>query len=264
MTLALEAATTKPLFVRAKDGTFAPDPIVRGPFDGMQGGTAAALMCSQIEAAAAMEGWGFVASITTHFLRPVPVEPLAVVVEPLRRGKRVNIVDAHLSSAKGPCALARATLIGHLFNEATPMPPPEPRDPTQLPSRNRAAPHGQPWLMDAMEARGGEDGTAWFRLLRPVVSDAGPMSTVLPAADWAHGVAPPLGATQPRLAAIPNPDVAVHLFRAPAGAWIALEAASAWSKEGIGVGWAALSDSQGLIGRVAMSVAVSLFGASAL
>jgi hypothetical protein len=256
MTALLEVA--KPLFARNADGAFIPDPTVRGPFEGMQGGTAAALMCAEVEAAAAREGWGFVASFTTHFLRPVPVEPLAVSVEPLRRGKRVNVVDAQLSSPKGLCAVARATLIGEIFDEATPVPSREATDPTLLPLRNRKAPHGQPWLMDAMEARGGEGGAAWFRLLRPIAPNAGPMTAVLPAADWAHGVAPPLGADRAGLAAIPNPDVTVHLFRAPEGPWIGLEAASAWSKHGLGAGWAMLRDAHGLIGRVAMSVAVSM------
>jgi len=251
---------TEPLF-KNDAGRWHPDPIVRGPFEGMQGGAAAALMCAEVEAAAAAESWGFVASCTTHFLRPVPVESLAVTIEPLRRGKRVNIIDAHLTSSKGLCAIARATLIAPAFNEATPTPPAAPADPEQLPQRRRAAPHGGPWLMDAMEVRGVDGETSWFRLLRPVVSNAGPMSAVLPAADWAHGIAPPLGAGGPRLAAIPNPEVTVHLFRPPMGVWIGLDAASAWSKQGIGTGWAALRDTHGLVGRVAMSVAVTMFDA---
>ncbi len=249
---------TEPLFTRNANGSWSPDPIVRGPFEGMQGGTAAALMCAEIETVAAAEGWGFVAAFTAHFLRPVPVEALTIGIEPLRRGKRVNIIDAHLATPKGLCAVARATVIAPVFNEGTPVPPAAPQDPTALPLRSRKAPHGKPWLMDAMQVRGIEDGTSWFRLLRPIAAHRGPMSAVLPAADWAHGIAPPQGADRPRLAAIPNPEVTVHLFRAPIGGWIGLDASSAWSKEGVGAGWAALHDVQGLIGRVAMSVAVTM------
>lgn len=227
----------------------------------MQGGAAAALMCSQIEAKAEVEAWGFVSSLTTHFLKPVPLEDLTVAVEPLRRGKRVSVIDAFVSSSKGLCAVARATLITEAFNAATPVAPPDETDPAALPFRIRTAPHGGAWMMDAMEVRGATTGTVWFRLLRPVTAQGGVMANVLPAADWAHGIWPPLGAGQPRLAAIPNPDVTVHLFRAPVGAWIGVDAASAWSKEGFGAGWAALQDVQGMIGRVAMSVAVTLFDA---
>ena len=246
------------LFQKNAAGAWLSDPIVRGPFDGMQGGAAAALMCAQIEAVAASESWGFVSAVTTHFLRPVPIEPLTVVIEPLRRGKRVSIVDAQLSSSRGLCAVARATLIAESSDEATPVPPRQPFDPLTLPLRPRAAPHGGPWMMDAMEVRGADNGIAWFRLHQPIVDGAGAMSTVLPAADWAHGIWPPLGAETRGLAAIPNPDVTVHLLRAAEGEWIGVDAASAWSKQGVGVGWAALYDAQGLIGRVAMSVAVSM------
>jgi hypothetical protein len=246
------------LFEKNAEGAWLPNPIVRGPFDGMQGGAAAALMCAQIEAIAASETWGFVSAVTTHFLRPVPLEPLTVLVGPLRRGKRVGIVDAQLSSSKGLCAVARATLIAELFDEATPVPPRRPFDPLTLPRRPRAAPHGGLWMMDAMEVHSANDGIAWFRLQQPIVDGAGTMSAVLPAADWAHGIWPPLGAETRGMAAIPNPDLTVHLFRAPEGEWIGVDAASAWSKQGIGVGWAAVHDAQGLIGRVAMSVAVAM------
>jgi hypothetical protein len=249
------------LFTKAADGSWLPDPFTRGPFEGMQGGAAAALMCAEIERAAAQEAWGLVAAFTAHFLRPVPLERLSVAIEPLRRGKRVNIIDAQLSSPKGVCAIARATLIGEAFVDATPTPPPDAGDPSILPLRTRAAHHGGPWLMDAMEVRGLERGMSWFRLKRPVAGDSGRMTAVLPAADWAHGIWPPMGADRSGLAMIPNPEVSVHLFRAPVGEWIGVDAASAWSKQGIGAGWAALRDVEGLIGRVAMSVAVSMIGA---
>lgn len=250
-----------PLFDKTAAGTWLPDPMVRGPFEGMQGGAVAALMCAEIEAAAAAEAWGFVASFTAHFLKPVPLEALTVGIEPLRRGKRVNIIDAHLVASKGLCAIGRATLIAEALNEKTPIPPSERSDPSELPLRTRKAPHGRLWLMDAMEVRGVEHGPSWFRLTRPVARNCGPMSAVLPAADWAHGIWPPLGADRPGLAAIPNPDVTVHLFRAPVGEWIGIDSASAWSAQGVGTGWAALRDIEGLIGRVAMSVAVSMLEA---
>lgn len=248
---------TQPIFTREPSGAWSPDPVARGPFEGMQGGAAAALMCSQVEA----EGWGFVSSFTTHFLKPVPLENLTVTVEPLRRGKRVSVVDAFLSSSKGLCAAGRATLIAGAFNAATPIPPPLRSDPEALPLRLRDAPHGGAWMMDAMEVRGASVGMVWFRPLRPVLERGGAMTSVLPASDWAHGIWPPLGADHPRLAAIPNPDLTVHLFRPPEGAWLGVDAASAWSKDGVGMGWGALYDVQGRIGQIAMSVAVTMLAA---
>lgn len=247
-----------PIFRYTGGGAWLPDHAARGPFDGIQGGAVAALMCSRAEAMADAEQLGFVAAFSAHFLRPTPLEPLSVSCEPLRRGRRVNVVDVRLSAASGLCAVARATTISASPNAALPTPARSPSNAAGYPLTRRTAPHGGAWLMDEMEVRTSDAGRVWFRLRRPITRDAGPMSRVLPAADWAHGLGPPLGAGEKPLAAIPNPDVSVRLFRAPRGPWIGVDAASAWSLDGVGAGWAMLSDEDGLIGQVAMSIAVTL------
>lgn len=247
-----------PVFTRMSPNIWRPHPIARGPFDGMQGGAAAALMCAGIEALAAADGLGFVASFAANFLKPVALDDLMVDCEPLRIGRRVSVVDARLSTAGGLCAVARATLIAGVFNEAIPEPPRARVDPTSFAPIARAAPHGGPWFMDAMEVRAGHDGRQWFRLRRAVIEGQGPMARTLPAADWAHGLGEPLGAVGKPAATIPNPDLSVHLLRPPVGDWIGLQPASGWSKAGVGAGWAALYDTEGRIGQVAMSIAVSL------
>lgn len=245
------------LFSPTDTGTWCPDPITRGPFDGMQGGVAAGLMCAEVEAFARQGGLGFVSAFTAHFFKPTPIADLAVATAMLRQGRRVSVVDATLSGPSGLCAVARATLIQPISDDRLPIPPDRPRDPTTLSQVDRAAPHGGPWFMDAMEVRAGE-GESWFRQRQPLRPDQGPMTAVLPAADWTHGLRPPLGATTRPPAAIPNPDLTVHLFRPPVGDWIGLEAASAWSHTSIGAGWSPLYDVRGPIGQVAMSVAISL------
>jgi hypothetical protein len=247
-----------PIFARGIDGAWLVDPIAQGPFEGMQGGAAAALMCAAIEAQAAAERMGLVASVTTHFLSAVPLAPLNVTTELLKRGRSVSMVDARLTSGGKLLAVQRVTLICPKSQPALPVPPAGSANPERLEPQSRAAAHGRPWMMDAMDARSGDDGMAWFRLKRPIVVPAGAMASILPAADWAHGISPPLGAALRPPVAIPNPDLTVHLFRRPLGAWIGLEHASAWSRDGIGTGWAALHDAEGLVGRVAMSVAVTL------
>jgi hypothetical protein len=249
---------TTPVFSSLSSGTWLPDPIVRGPFDGMQGGAAAALMCSQVEALAQAESLGFVSAFTAHFLRAVPLEELMVRIEPLRQGRRVSIIDTQLSTGSGKvCAVGRATLIAITPNAILPIPMSQKFEPDSFPLQSRAAPHGEPWLMDAMETRIDRNGMAWFRLKRQIANGQGAMTGVLPAADWAHGILPPMGADQWPAASIPNPDVTVHLFRAPCSAWIGLAPASAWSRTGVGVGWAALYGEEGIIGQVAMSIAVT-------
>jgi hypothetical protein len=241
------------VFTHGLDGSWLPTELARGPFGGIQGGATAALMCTAIESAAE----GFVSSVTTHFLRPVPVAPLRVAAAPLRQGRRVSVFDATLSGPEGVVAVQRATAVRPQDEAALPTPPAEPAIPEEFPVKKlRDAPAVQPWLMDVMEMRVDPAGVMWFRATSSIVS-GGPMSCVLPFADWAHGILPPLGAREHTHFAIPNADVTVHLFRAPIGPWIGLEPTIALSRQSIGAGWGALRDIHGLIGRVAMSVAVS-------
>lgn len=241
-----------PVFTLDADGAWSPAADARGPFEGLQGGGVAALMAQAVAAAAD----GFVASVTTHFLKPAPLAPLRVAVRPLRTGRRVSVVDAEVSSAQGLVAVQRATVITELPDAGLPTPPCSPADPERLPRERRAASHGGSWMMDTLDVRV-TDGAAWFRQERPLFAHPSPLGRVLVAADWAHGLFAPLGTDARPPAAIPNTDLSVNLFRLPRGAWIGVEAQTAWSRTGVGAGWAALRDADGLIGRVAMSVAVT-------
>jgi hypothetical protein len=245
-------ATT--IFEQGPPGVWTPNALARGPFEGIQGGALAGLMCAAICDACD----GFVASVTTHFLRAAPLASLVVEVKPLRCGRRVGVIDAVLSGPSGVLAVQRATLIRPENGGGLPVPPRRPVDPEGFPRQCRTAPHGQPWLMDAMDLRLSATGVAWLRLNVPIVESDKPVTRVLAAADWAHGLSAPMGAeSRPEGVAIPNPDLTVHLIRQPTGDWIGVEPASAWSGAAIGAGWGALYDTEGLIGRVAMSIAVS-------
>jgi hypothetical protein len=180
---------------------------------------------------------------------------LAVVTE----GGRVSIVDNTLwpENEEQPCATVRVTLSreravavpGFVDEES------DAADPTRLPLRRAAAAHGRPWFMDAMEARLGE-GTAWFRLKRPVIANAGPLSSVLGPADWTHGIARPLQ----NVVADPNPNLTVQLFRQPRGKWVGIRAQTRWRPAGgLGIGSGALLDEHGEIGCVSMSVVLVPF-----
>lgn len=241
-----------PVFALDPDGAWSPSVFARGPFEGLQGGGVAAVMATAIEA----QVQGFVASLTTHFLKPVPLAQLRVTVRPLRTGRRVSVMEAELSASGGLVAVQRATVISELAVPDLPTPAPSRADPMALPRERRAAVHGGPWMMDTLDARF-DGGTAWFRHERPLFGRPSDLARVLVAADWAHGLVAPLGADVRPPAAIPNTDLSVHLIRAPRGAWIGVEAATAWSKAAIGAGWAALRDEEGLIGRAAMSIAVT-------
>lgn len=244
------------LFEPAGPGVWRPNPLTRGPYAGIHGGASAALVCAQVEALAEAEGLGFAASVTTHFLGPIPLVDLTVTTSVIRRGRRVSIVDAQLAAKGAVVAVQRVSLIADLALDL-PTPPEQRVDPSAY--APRAWPPSQDGLrmMDAMESRQGPGSTVWFRLREALVDASAPTAHVLPAADWAHGLGTPIGALTRPPVAIPNVDLTVHLFQRPRGDWIGVDHATAWSGGGIGAGWGALHDSSGLIGRVAMAVAVS-------
>ena len=236
-----------------------PLPMAAGPFAGLQGGAVAGLLTAEIEALAAARQWGMAVSAAVWFLRPTPMGPLRTKVTALREGGRVNVVDNTLwpEGEEEACATVRVTLIRPRAVEAPGLAidPPHPIDPTLYPQRQRAAPHGGPWFMDAMEAREGPNAT-WFRLTTEVVEGAGPLSLVLGPADWAHGIGRPLH----NVLADPNPNLTVHLYRPPHGAWIGVQSKAWWDPAaGVGVGSGALLDTEGVIGSVSMGVALVPF-----
>lgn len=247
------------IFVAEGEGRWQPTPFAAGPFAGLQGGAVAGLLTGEIEAAAAERGWGAAVSAAAWFLRPVPLAPLRTEINVLRQGGRVSVVDNTLwaDGAEEPCATARVTLM----REREVMLPSYQcedalrADPTVYPQASRQAPHGGPWFMDAMEARPGAD-VAWFRMKEPIVEGAGPLTAVLGPADWTHGISRPVH----NALADPNPNLTVHLVRAPRGPWIGIRPVTHWDPaRGIGIGRGALLDSWGEIGAVSMAVALTPF-----
>jgi hypothetical protein len=144
-------------------------------------------------------------------------------------------------------------------SEAPPLPQQrsEAADPTCFPARKVASFHGRPWMMDAMEARAG-DGIAWFRQTVPMIAaaPAHTLSSVVGAADWAHGIARPLQ----NVLADPNPNLTVHLLRPRQGDWVGIRAHASWdTQRGLGIGGGAVLDVHGEIGSVSMAVALVPF-----
>lgn len=244
---------SSPIFTY-RDGTWIPDPVARGPFEGIHGGAVASLMCAAVEKEA--EPTGFVASASTHFLRPVPLEPLTLEVHWLRQGRRVGTADVTLSNSSRELAVQRVTVIQKVEQPELQVPSSHTADPESGSLEQSDAPHGQAWLMDVMERRTVADGTVWFKMRRPIVELQGPLSSIIPVADWAHGIGAIRGVVVRPPGAIPNADLSVHLLRPPKGNWIGLHAESAWSTWSTGVGCGAIYDVEGLIGRVVMAVVV--------
>jgi hypothetical protein len=236
------------------DSPWLPSDLARGPFAGLQGGAIAGLLTAEVERVTAKEGLGNPVHLTAWFLRPVLLAPLRTRTAILHAGGRVSIVDAtlHSEGEEHPLAMVRVSIARLRPLELANVSPAEQSiDPTALPLRRTNAPHGKSWFMDTMEARQGERGTVWFKMLTPVVEGAGPLAAVAGPADWAHGIGRPLH----DVVADPNSNLSVHLLRPPRSAWIGIAAHARWQPEqGTGVGSATLLDTEGEIGKVTMSV----------
>lgn len=236
-----------------------PTAFANGPFKGLQGGAVAGLLVGEIEGLALEKDWGHAVSASTWFLRPVPSKLLKTNVEIIHQSSRISVIDNSLRTEDDDtlCAITRVTLSkpraidvpGFQTEVVTEI------DPGQYPLHARPAPHGGAWFMDAMELRLG-GSIFWFRLNTEVIENAGPLARILGPADWAHG----LSRQVQNAVADPNPNLNVHLFRAPRGEWIGVEPQTHWQPEiGGGMGGGYLHDCVGVVGRVSMSVVLTPF-----
>ncbi len=240
------------IFLCGSNNEWVATPLARGPFDGVQGGAAAALMTS----AAELEFGDLISSITTHFLQPTPLGRLTVALRPLRIGRRVAVIDAELAcDGFGVVAVQRLTRITPAPLLGLTQPPAEPFDPACLP-RAELPVGPSPWIMEAIDVREEPSRRLWFRQQVPLFEQFSSLCRLITVADFAHGMTVPLGYEARPEVAFPNADLTVHVLRQPKGEWIGVDAATAWTSEAIGVGWGALYDIEGLVGRVAMSVAI--------
>lgn len=251
--------------------------LARGPWDpkACHGGAPAALLAAAVDAApslVAMQG----VRLTYDLLRPVPIgQPLAMDVTVAREGKRVQFVDATLTT------IDRLELVRcrALRVRTTELALPEDRPGEQAP------PHPGPdglerfaglstWERDgfwrAVDVRFVEGmlgqagrGIAWFRVVAPLIdvtdgdhSDGdGPRLTSLAraaaAADFGNGIGAPLPMGPYRYV---NPDLTVELHRLPQGEWVAMSSRSIPHANGIGLTTSTLFDREGQIGGAFQSL----------
>ena len=248
-------------FYVADGDTFVASVHTRGPWsrEHQHGGPPAALLARVIGAAAP----GFVvARITVDFLLPVPIDRLAVRVETLRAGRKVQRLIARLQHGEHVVAQALAALVrpgevavaspGH---EAA-LPPPESGRPFLFPFFHEPVSYHE-----AMETRlvRGEWGSgrvaAWMRQRMPLVAGTptSPIERVLVAADSGSGVSAAID--HARFTAI-NADLTVSVHRPLAGEWVGMDCLSIYEPHGVGLADTRLHDVHGPIGRALQSLVV--------
>jgi hypothetical protein len=250
-----------------RDGRFVATEIARGPWDpgAQHGGAPAALLMREFERLPAAEGL-MISRVTYELLRPVPLGELTVESEVVRRGRRVQLMEAALRTADGTEVVraralqVRRTEAGDGPWEVDP-PPPGPEEGVVRPPA--FTPRNQPTFYPAaIEIRfvsggfGGGPATGWFRLRVPIVAgeEPSPLQRVAAAADFGNGISSVLHWSEYLFI---NPDLTLYIERIPAGEWICLDARTLFSADGVTTAESVLYDRRGRVGRAMQSLLVA-------
>lgn len=197
--------------------------------------------------------------VSYDILGTLPLEPVDIEVEVTRPGKTIELVTARLAHAGRTAVIARAWLAAgfdasHLAG--TPLsaiPGPDETPPWSL---------GNYWpgeFVRSLELRRlqAEPGraTGWVRTSLELVAGEPVSDTarLLGLIDVANGATPRVAK---ELAAFPNLDLTVHLFRVPAGGWLGLDTSVTFGPTGLGLTHSAIHDENGPFGTVAQALTV--------
>jgi hypothetical protein len=245
--------------------TFRSTPLTRGPWDVrfQHGGPPAALL------AGAMERWGEDAGawrltrVSIELLRPVPIAPLTLYIQPQRLGRGVQRLAAVLRTDDTVLLSATGLRIRRspLALPDPPQPPPWP-DPDTLPRfvfpffQHDVGYHRAVELAVAAGTWGRTPVGFWARPRVPLVAGrpTSAIEQVVIIADAQSGMGVPL---DPARYTFVNPDLTVYLEREPVGGWLGFDIRSTASTDGTGLSQSAIRDRRGLMGRSAQSLLVA-------
>jgi hypothetical protein len=256
-------AVPEAIFERRGAAFWATD-LARGPWDpnAQHGGAPAALLGGELECLDPQPDLRIV-RITYELLRPVPLGQLHVHAEITRQGKRVQLLEAVLSTPDGTALVrARAVRVAGAPVTAGSVPEPTPPAPENAPSATtpwnpRSLPGGAVELRYVQGSPGAlGPHTAWFRLRVPVIAgeEPTPLQRLLVAADFPNGIS---NEVDWREWLFINPDLTVYIEREPRGEWIGLQAHTRMLEGESAVAQAVLFDTGGRVGRSLQSLYVA-------
>ncbi|MFT4975863.1 MAG: hypothetical protein ACI8S6_001756 [Myxococcota bacterium] len=253
-------------FYRRDGDLFHPTELTRGPWDNhaQHGGPPAALL------AGAMARYGddsvdwFLARIGIELLRPIPLAPLRLRVEPVRLGRSVQRLHASLWSGERCILTATGTRIRRALVDvpvAVAVVDAWP-DPESLPRftfpffRHAVGYHRAIELVVAVGVWGGGQVGVWARTETVLVEGqvTSPLEQLMIIADAQSGMGMPL---DPDHFTFVNPDLTVYFERDPVGGWLGFDVRSVANGHGSGLSQSAIRDGDGLVARSAQSLVVA-------
>lgn len=236
----------------------------------MHGGPPAALVGRMLDRWQNDDAEWRLTRLSVELLRPVPVAPLHISIEPRRIGRRIQVLDAVLNDENDTEVLvARGLRIGvaddGIDEESLPTPTaaplPDPDDCERW-SHDSGRPRGQSFS-DAMDVRLvtgrpiDELGPAhvWLRLMTPILvgESIHPLDRAIVAGDYANGMSNVVPFTTHRYL---NADLTLALHRYPTGEWISLDATTHARRDGHGTAHGILRDRNQPVGFTIQSLVI--------
>jgi hypothetical protein len=251
------------------DDTFDSTPATASPWDLTQqhGGPPSALLARAVDRTTDDPDLT-IARMTVDMLGPIAQGRIRTEAEVVRRGRRVELVNARLFANDALAVTATAWRIretpgstAHLAEAPAELPPvPEAGTATYfegVPEEWQYGPSIE-WRYVEGGFRGAATGVAkvWTRTRIPLVAgeETRPLHRLLTVADSANGVSLRLPITE--WWSIP-PTLSVTVLRAPADEWMYLDARTEIGPDGRGVAHATMSDRAGVCARIEQPLMVS-------
>jgi hypothetical protein len=247
-------------FVARGPGRYEATEWTRGPWDPrhQHGGPPAALLAAELDRVGSPEM--VFARLTFEILGAIPVGPVEVVAEVERPGRSVELVGGELRADGRAVMRARAWRVRPSPAEGPSGQPPLPVPAVGEPPPASFGEFGYAGAIEWRWARGGwfEPGPAvvWTRLLVPLVEgdEILPLQRALAVADSGNGVSAVLDWGTHLFI---NPELTVHVLRAPRGEWVCLDARTEIAAGGAGVATSVLSDGEGPVAHGAQALLIA-------
>jgi hypothetical protein len=253
-----------------RDGFVHATGFARGPWDpnAQHGGAPAAILMRALERLASTDspaaGGGDplqFARVTYELVRPAPLGDLRVSAAVIRPGRRVQLLEASLSTPDGTEVVkARALRVARAPLSTEPLDLPAPDGIEDLSEDTIFSEGRQMYVNGGVEVRMARGhffelgpAFAWFRLKLPLIAGERPsaLQRLVAAADFPNGISSELSWDEYLFI---NPDLTVYIEREPRGEWIGLDAHTRVVENGIGLAQAVLYDAEGRVGRSLQSL----------
>ena len=255
---------SEPFYLPLGADRYASTKATVGPWDArfQHGGPPVALLVRALEGCEPAADT-LLSRLTAEFIGPVPVADVDVSARVLRGGRRVQLLEADLTSEGRPVLRARGWRLraqpqaGLVAAGSDPPPPlPESAIAGPVPDFDEGYARALEWRVAGGSTVRPGPATVWARLRGPVVEgeEPSPVQRVAAVADSGNGVSWVLDWGRWSFV---NVDLSIHLVRPPRGEWVCLDARTQVDPGGVAVASTTLYDQDGRIGTSAQSLLVT-------